>query len=431
VFGRGGEEALALAEAGIPFEVVPGVSSAIAVPAYAGIPVTQRGMAGSVALIVGHRSAAEGDTAEQKAAPLVEADTRVYLMGVQNLPAIVESLLQSGCAADTPVAVIAQGSLPGQRVVCGTLGTIVERAAAIQPPAITVVGRVVELAEKLSWFGASPRKPLFGVRILNTRPLEARSRADLNDQLSRLGAEVLDLPCIQVAPAPDLTALDGSIQRLAEAAQPGIDKRIQTPPWDWIVFTSANAVDFFLGRLLEQGYDARILAGVRLGAVGEETSRRLGEYHLKADFIPSQYTGVTWAAEVEELDGKRVLLPRSGIAPDDLVQALERRKAVVQTVTAYTVVSAEVDESILRRLLDGDVDVVVLFSGSAVQGLREMVQRAAGAEQVVRVLSKPTLACVGPSTAKAVQKAGLKAGIIAEKYTVNGVVEALVKWRAP
>jgi uroporphyrinogen III methyltransferase/synthase len=424
VFGRGGEEALALVEAGIPFEVVPGVSSAIAVPAYAGIPVTQRGMTASVAFITGHRSQDIDDIAAALDCAALSAGTRVFLMGVTNLPAIVQRMLESGCSPDTPAAVIQEGTTSRQKVVEGTLANIVERSAGIQPPAITIVGEVVRLREHLRWFDLPRIRPLLGLRVLNTRPQESLGRDDLDERLSNLGAEVLNLPATRIVPPPDPAGLEWAIRALAQAVA-------GEPAYDWIVFTSANAVQYFFERLLALGYDARRLSGVKLGAVGKATAAALADYHLIADFVPSRFTGLDWAAEVGDLSGQRVLLPRSEIAPPDLVQALQAKGAQVETVIAYSVAPAEPDSQALQALIDGQIDVIALFSPSAVRGLLSMLEAAIGKEPALDLLNRLTVACVGPTTARAAQEAGLQVGLVARQHTVEGLVESLIEWRAP
>jgi uroporphyrinogen III methyltransferase/synthase len=422
VFGRGGEEALALVDAGIPFEVVPGVSSAVAVPAYAGIPVTQRGMAASLAVITGHRSQGIDDIAGALDCAALSAGTRVFLMGVTNLSAIVQRMIESGCSPDTPAAVIQEGTTSHQKVIEGTLENIVERAAEIQPPAIAIVGEVVRLRQKLRWFDLPQARPLLGLRILNTRPQASLDRDDLDERLANLGAEVLNLPATRIVPALDPSGLESAIHRLAQAAgQPG--------GYDWIVFTSANAVQFFFERIFALGYDARILPGVRLGAVGKATAQALAGYHLRADFTPTRFTGLDWAAQVGDLGGQRVLLPRSEIAPPDLVQALQAKGAQVETVVAYSVAPAEPDLQILQELIENKLDLAVFFSPSAVRGSIGMLEPACGREGALATLNRLTTACVGPTTSHAMEQAGVRVNLVAAEHTVEGLVEALVRWR--
>jgi len=416
VFGRGGEEALALVEAGIPFEVVPGVTSAVAVPAYAGIPVTQRGLAGSLTIIAGHRSMPETDVASWSPADL-RADTLVFLMGVQNLPAIVDALLESGRPANTPVALIQQGTLPAQKVVTGTLADILQHSDSIQSPAITVVGEVVRLRDQLAWFEANAARPLLGLRILSTRPFE--SGPALTQRLAQLGAEVLEAPAFRVIPAEDTTELDHQIHALAGRGH-----------LDWILFTSVHAVTFFFQRVLGLGYDLRILAHCGLGAVGEATARALTAFHLKADFIPSTYRGLDWVAQVGDLAGKRVLLPRSAIAPSDVPEALQRSGATVEAPVAYSVAPMDTGDEIVQALSHSGIDWITFFSPSAVRSLLDSLSKTFGYQQALAILKKSRIACIGPTTAAEVDRIGLQADLIAEEYTVDGLVEALVKWRA-
>ncbi len=416
VFGRGGEEALALVEAGIPFEIVPGITSAVAVPAYAGIPVTQRGLAGSMMIIAGHRSTPDSDVAAFNPNNL-SADTLVFLMGVHNLPDIVDALLRSGRSVDTPVALIQQGTLPSQKVVTGTLANILQQSNSIQPPAITIVGEVVRLREKLAWFDRQAERPLLGLRILNTRPIE--SSPALSQRLRQLGAEVLEMPAFQVIPAQDYAELDRLIHSLAGGSN-----------WDWILFTSANAVTYFLQRLFSLGYDLRILAHSGLGAVGKATAQALSNFHLNADFIPSKFSGLDWVAEVADLAGKRVLLPRSAIAPSDVPDELLRRGAYVEAPVTYSVASTEADADVLNAFSSGIIDWITFFSPSAVRGLLDILTKGFGRQQALTLLKQSKTACIGPTTAAEVDKVGLHADLVAEEYTLDGLVETLIKWRA-
>jgi uroporphyrinogen III methyltransferase/synthase len=417
VFGRGGEEALALVEAGIPFEIVPGVTSAVAVPAYAGIPVTQRNLVTSFAIMTGHRAEESRRLRPKVDCSDVHADTRVFLMGVHNLDAIVKGLSDNGCPGDTPAAVISQGTTPQQAVVVGALADIVEKAAAIEPPAIIIVGEVVRLREQMRWFDHPARRPLLGLRILNTRPEESGGLDELTAALAGLGAEVIEQPAFRLVPPPDPEPLDAAIRRLAGGG------------YDWILFSSANAVRFFFARLEAAGFDTRILAGVKIGATGSATGEALAGYHLKADFIPSRFSGADWAVEAGDLAGRRVLLPRSEAGMAGTVQALVERGAEVDAVTAYAPVPAEPEPEALAALLAGSVDLAVLFSPSAVRGLLEMLEQAAGPERMADLKRGLQTACIGPTTAAAAAGAGLQVAVVPKTYTVEGLVEALKQWR--
>jgi uroporphyrinogen III methyltransferase / synthase len=445
VFGRGGEEAQALVDAGIPFEVVPGVTSAVAVPAYAGIPVTQRGLTTSLAVITGHRSQDITDGLATLDCAAMSAGTRVFLMGVNNLPGLVARMIESGCSPETPAAIIEQGTTPHQKVRVGTLADIVERAADIRPPAITVVGEVVRLRQQLAWFEDLQRRPLLGLCILNTRPSDAgdprqaRGVDDFSRRLAALGAETLDLPATRLLPSVEGGDLDAAIRHMAGCGRDEAgENRVSHPgcTFDWVLFTSANAVRFFFARLCSLGYDARILSGARLGTVGSATVSALAEQHLRTDFVPRRYTGLDWAMEAPALEGKRILLPRSEIADEALLHALQQRGARVEAVTAYRVAAATPEPQALQSLMDGQVDVVALFSPSALRGLLAMLegQRPPGTIQppgdwAAAILNRQAVACVGPTTAQAAQQLGVRVDVTAQPFTADGLVEALVQWR--
>lgn len=433
VFGRGGEEALALAEAGIPFEVVPGVTSAIAVPAYAGIPVTQRGLVSNLAIITGHRSNQAGDCVDRFDQCALQADTRIFLMGVHSLPEIVRRLLESGSSSETPVAVIEQGTTPAQKVAVGTLATILEQVAEIQPPAIIVVGEVVRLRDQLRWFDLPDRRPLLGLKVLNTRPKAISGRDALAERLESLGAQVLEMPAIKITPLAEHQELDRALEKIASAYQSwmqgGSNNASYHPAYDWILFTSANAVHYFLERLFSLGYDPRILAGARIGAVGKATAAKISEYHLAVDFMPSRFTGAAWAAEVKDIDGKTVLLPRSEIGTEEIVLGLEARGARVEAVSVYSVQPCKVDQAILDQLSEGGVEVIVFFSPSAVRSTIQQLVDAFDDERAYAILQRCTIACVGPVTSRAAREAGLRVDLMAQEFTVEGLAEALTQWR--
>ena len=447
VFGRGGEEAEALARAGLPFEVVPGVTSAIAAAAYAGIPITHRDAASSFAVFTGHRRSDAGEQAAcQPAAGQpagASADTLVFLMGMGNLPTIVDDLLAAGRSADTPVAVVSHGTWPQQRTVTGSLGDIVGKVAAanIGAPAAVIAGDVVRLREHLRWFDLPDRRPLLGLRILNTRP--AHEGAGLTRRLAGLGADVIALPAARIGPPADGGPLDEALHRLA-AGNAG------APAYDWIAFTSAIAVTAFFERLLSlptqytaslapapqassgPQYDVRCLAGVRLAAVGPATARALAGYGLAPDLVPDQGTGTRLAAAMPDVSGKRVLLPRSDQALPDLPAGLAARGAQVAEVVAYSVTAAgkpaaDAGPLALETIRAGGIDVALFCSPSALRGMATML----GGEPLDRALSGAAIACIGPTTAAAAQEMGLHTSIMPGpgEYTTEGLVAALVDWR--
>ena len=413
VFGRGGEEALALAEAGISFEIVPGVSSAVAVPAYAGIPVTHRGTAASFAVFTGHREDKSQISTPQKNGgqalnhQLSRADTLVSLMGVENLENIVASSLAAGYAWETPAAVIRWGTTPQQETVVGTLGDIVERSQGLGPPAVLVVGQVVALREKLRWF---EHRPLFGKRILVTRAHEQAS--ELSALLISLGAEPIEFPVIKILPADDTTPLDAALTR----------------HYDWVIFTSVNGVKAVWVRLQAMGRDARALGGTRLCAIGPATSKELATHGLRADFVPAEYVSEAIITGIGNVAGQRILLPRADIARETLADGLRQKGALVDQVTAYRTVTADAQDpqaqDIRAMLESGQIDAITFTSSSTVRGfvksqVSNPLKRASLKSQM------PVIACIGPVTAQTARELRLPVEVVAQEYTLEGLVAAL------
>ncbi|MBN1262445.1 MAG: uroporphyrinogen-III C-methyltransferase [Anaerolineae bacterium] len=410
VFGRGGEEALALVEAGLPFEVVPGVTSAIAVPAYAGIPVTHRGVAASFAVITGHRraefeNAEDGDALGLDWEGLAGIDTLVFLMGLGALSLIAAQLLKAGRSPETPVASIRWGTTPDQEVVTGTLVDIAERvkAAGLRPPAITVVGEVAALREKLCWFDA---RPLFGRRVLVTRASAQASR--LSAQLRQVGANPVEFPTISINPPEDWGQLDAAIERLST--------------YDWVIFTSANGVRFFWERLEQAGKDARAFAGVRLAVIGPATAEALKQHGLQADLMPEKFVAEAILEAFGQVKGQHILLPRADIARETLAEGLVEAGAQVDEIDAYHTGPGETDkaEEIRRMVAAGDIDVITFTSSSTV---RNFVAALAPLPDLPESL---TVACIGPITADTAREVGLPVHVVAEDYTIDGLVESLV-----
>jgi len=404
VFGRGGEEALALLRANIPFVVVPGVTSALAVPAYAGIPVTHRGMVRSFAVVTGHRcdeGQAVGGGEFDGGFP--SADTLVFLMGVSNLKAIVGRLLETGWAEGTPAALVGWGTTSRQATLVGTLADIVEKASDMQPPAVFVVGPTVGLRDSLSWF---EHLPLFGKRVLVTRAREQAS--SMAAKLMALGAEPLILPSIAILPPESTEELDGALQRLHE--------------FDWVVFTSANAVRLVWDRVNALGLDARAFAGVRLGAIGSATGAAMLGRGLRADFVPQRHTSEAMVTEIGSVRGQRILLPRSDIAPPDLAEGLGQKGAEVEAVVAYRTAPARPQPEILEELAQGQVDIATFTSSSTVANLSVLVAPRSLGE----VLEGCFVACIGPVTTSTARQLGVRVDLVAEVHTVDGLVEALV-----
>jgi uroporphyrinogen III methyltransferase / synthase len=414
VFDRGGSEALFLHEQGVRFEVVPGVPAGIAVPGYAGVPITYPGGGDTLTFIRGHED--EGKTrASIDWASLARLDgTIVCYAGPQQLPTILNSLLDHGHPPDDSAAVVYDGTLPTQHTLTGSLEEV---AKAIEHsderrPAILVVGRVAALREHLRWFDA---RPLFGKRVLVTRPRE--QAADLSERLEAMGAEAIEAPMIRIVPPEDRGPLDEACARAGT--------------FDWIVFASVNAVDAFIERLLAGPQDLRALKGVKLCGVGPATAERLARHGLKVDLTPAEYRaeGVLRAlSEAGEVRGLKVLLPHADIGRELVAEELRKQGADVTAIVAYRTVAAEAeregDPDIYRMLLEHRIDVVTFASASAVRGF----VHALGAEPAADLLSATVVACIGPVTAEAASQFNIKTRIMPAVYTIPALVDAIVEY---
>ncbi|HYM14663.1 MAG TPA: uroporphyrinogen-III C-methyltransferase, partial [Dehalococcoidia bacterium] len=390
VFGRGGEEAEALVAAGVPFEILPGVTSAIAAPAYAGIPVTHRALASSFAVITGHEHPAKDGSSIDWEHLARGVDTLIFLMGTGRLAEIAGQLVAHGRPPATPAAVIEWGTLPRQRTVAGTLATIAAdvAAAGIGPPAVTVVGEVAALRDHLRWFDA---RPLFGKRVLVTRT--RRQASELSRALAAQGAEPVELPTIEIVPRVDASALAAAIEAL------------RTSAYQWCVFTSANAVELFAGHLRDAGLDARAFGRARIAAIGPGTADALARAGLRADVVPPTFVAESLldALSSRVLRGARVLLPRAEGARTVLVDGLAALGARVDELTLYRAgLPREQDAEALRRLRAGEIDIATFASSSSVRNLVEML----GGD--VSPLRNVLIAAIGPVTAHAVRDAGLQ-----------------------
>lgn len=408
VFGRGGEEAEALQQAGVPFEIVPGISAGFAAAAYAGIPLTHRDFTTSLGLVTGHENPEKkvSNLDWQKLATGV--GTLVFYMGMANLELIVEQLLGHGRSPKTPAAVIRWGTTPRQQTVAAPLGEIARkvRAADLKPPAVIVVGEVVALRDKLRWFD---NRPLFGRRILVTR--SRRQAAELVGRLQAAGAEALCLPAIAIAPPPDWRDLDEAIARLADT--------------DLLVLTSANGVEAFFARLAAAGLDSRALHDVTLVAVGPKTAAALAGHGLRADLVPADHRaeGIVDLLRREGVAGKRVLYPRSSLARDLIARELTEAGALVADPVAYCTRPAEEDGDRLRQLLTGSrVDAVTFTSSSAVDFFLDLL--GDGGEELLRNVA---VASIGPLTSASVRQRGLVVAIEAETPTTEALVAALTE----
>jgi uroporphyrinogen III methyltransferase/synthase len=408
VFGRGGEEAEALHAAGVPFEVVPGVTAALGAAACAGIPLTHRHASSAVAIVTGHENPAKGEPGVDWAALARFPGTLVIYMGLGRLEAIARTLIVEGKPADTPAAVVESCTTGSQRTVTAPLGEIAATvaAAAIAAPALTIIGDVVWLRSQLAWF---EQRPLHGRRVLVTRP---RGQAGpLLARLEQLGAVPLLLPTVEIRPPADWGPVDRAIAGLAD--------------YQWLVFTSVNGVHAFVGRLLELGRDLRALGGVRLAAIGPATAEALRGYHLVPDLVPATFRSEDLAAAlVPQVAGQRVLLARADRGREALNQLLGA-VARVEQVAVYSQVDAVAAEAgVLDALRRGEVDFVLLTSSNIVRALARLLDDPCQAR--LRE-GRPGVVSISPVTSAAVLELGWPVAAEAKVFTVPGVIEALLQ----
>ena len=398
IFGRGGEEAEMLADAGVPFEAVPGVTSPLGIAAYAGVPLTHRGRSTSVSFVAGHEvGAVDWKTVGQ-------ADTLVIFMGMSAFAEIARELIAAGRSPETPAIAVRWATRPDQQSIAGTLASLPQLIAGggMKPPATIVVGEVVRLREKLNWF---ERLPLFGRRIVNTRP---KGQADaLTFRLKALGAEVIEMPTISIQPAADYGPLDAALGELAS--------------YDWLIFTSANGVRFFLERLDASATDLRSLRA-RICAIGPATRAAIEALHLKVDLMGREYVaeGLLEAFSAYDLAGRRVLLPRAAVARDLVPVELARRGAHVDVVEAYRTAAPEGAAEHAAKVFGGGrkPGCITFTSSSTVQNFVEV----AGAEALAGV----KVASIGPVTTATARRLGIAVDVEARMYTVDGLVDAVL-----
>ena len=409
IFGRGAEEAEALFKAGISFEIVPGVTSAIAAAAYAGIPLTHRKLASTLAFVTGHEDPDKEETGINWSSLATGIGTLVFFMGLKNLPNIVKSLIDHGKSPDTPIALIRWGTTPGQKTVSGTLDTIVEKArvAGLKAPAIIVVGEVVNLRKTLKWF---EDRPLLGKRIVVTRARQQAS--DLVRLLSDQGAECLEYPTIKIMPPKDPEPLKQAVENLSA--------------YDWIVFTSVNGVIYFFEQLFAAGKDVRALGRMQTAAIGPATAERLLEFGLTSDIVPETYRAesVVQAFEKVKLKGMKILLPRARKARPILPQELTKMGATVDEIPAYeTLKVVENTDDLVCKLKDNQIDLITFTSSSTVKNFKALLP----AENFTELIQGVTIASIGPITSDTAEKLGFDVHITAESYTIAGLVEAILQ----
>ena len=405
IFGRGGEEAEALARAGIPFEVVPGVSSGSAAPAYAGIPLTHRDYGPTVAFVAAQQDPTREDPLLDWGRISSAADTLVFFMGARSLRQVVEQLTRHGRSRSTPVALIRWGTCPAQEVVTGTLGSILDGTGPMAPPTLIVVGEVVRLRERLRWFD---NRPLFGKRVLITRPRQQAQ--DFRRALELLGATAISFPTVEVREPGSW----GSLDRALEA----IDQ------YDWLIFTSVNGVRYFFQRYFRHHPDIRQLKGVRIAAIGPATRRAVCDFNLAVDTLPSDYQaeGLVESLRGKVVKGARVLLPRARVAREVLPSQLRRQGARVDVVEAYRTGPPDNAQSRWAQVLQEAAPHMVVFtSSSTVTNLAGLSRPRPLAESLQGV----AVACIGPITAGTARDLGLQVNIVPEKYTTASLIESM------
>jgi uroporphyrinogen III methyltransferase / synthase len=410
LFGRGGEEALALRAKGIPFEIIPGISSAIAVPAYAGIPVTHRGIASSFQVIAGHKDDnKEISDAEWKKISC-NSDTLIFLMGMDNIDEIAKKLIIFGKTPVTPVAVIGNGTRPDQVTVVGSLSDIARKVhkSRISSPAVIIIGEVVNLRGELSWYD---NRPLSGKRVLVTR---AKHQAGVFcNLLEEKGAQPFLLPVIQIETAIDKRTLDEAIANLSN--------------YHWLLFTSENGVAIFFDYLAGNNLDIRILGEIKVGVIGPVTAKAVRNRGIIPDFIPVEYTGRGMISGLRKLNisGQRFLILRADIADDELSKGIQKYGGNVHIIPIYQTLPVKTG-STHKNVLDcvKNVDVITFTSASTVIGLMKMIS------DKIHLIRYCKIACIGPKTAQAAEKAGLHVDIIAKKHTILGLLTAIENYYA-
>lgn len=405
VLGRGGEEAESLADNQVPYDIVPGITSAVAVPAYAGIPVTHRGLSSSFAVITGHEADSKTESSINWEKLATAVDTLVILMGMQNLAATIIKLIEHGRSPQTPVAVIQEGTSPQQKTATGTLIDIIDKVTeqGITSPAIVIVGEVVTMRQKIGWFD---NRPLFGKRVLVTR---ARHQASsLCKLLEERGAEPIELPAIDIRPLADTGELDRAIGNLRH--------------YQWLVFTSTNGVEAFFQRLFSLKQDARALHGLKIGAIGLTTAELLETKGVAPDYIPDTQNNRGFVSGLSDwkITGQNFLLPRADIADEELTRGIRELGGEPDDIAAYITVSATNERERVREILVSDtIDVITFTSSSTVSNLMAVFNDEKPA------IDNPKIACIGPKTAETAEKAGLRVDIIAGEQTIPGLVAAI------
>jgi len=412
IFGRGGEEAEVLVKAGIPFEVVPGVTSAIAAPAYAGIPLTHRDYTATVAFITGNEDPAKEQSNIDWAKISTGIGTLVFLMGIGNIEAIAAELIKHGRSPDTPAAVIHRGTVSAQKSIEAKLSNIaaVAKKENIKPPGIIVVGDVVRLRHELNWF---EKRPLFGKKIIVTRAREQASQFLAG--LTELGAECIEFPTIKVVPPLSWEEMDKAIQNLED--------------YRWLIFTSVNGVDYFFRRLYELGMDVRSIRDAKVAAIGPKTAEAVKGHGINPDLVPDEYRAesVIEAFKGHDLQRVNILLPRAQEAREILPEELRKMGARVDVVEAYRTIMPEEDAHKLTAMLEnGEIDMATFTSSSTVLNFLSMFRDKR--LNLLQWMEKVAVACIGPITAKTAEDNGIKVTLSPEEYTMDALTTAIVEY---
>ncbi len=407
VFGRGGEEAESCADAGVPFEVVPGITSAIAGPAYAGIPVTHRSSASSFSVVTGHEDSEKNESRIRWNHLAHGTDTLIFLMGVENLSQIVDELVAAGRSPETPIALIRWASWPRQETLVTTLSSVVKDVAerGFKAPAVTVVGEVVNRRDKLRWFD---KKPLFGKRIMVTRAREQASV--LSEMLRERGADPVEFPLIRIKPLTEYAILDSTLSSLES--------------YRWVVFTSANAVRIVFERLFLAGRDTRAFASCRIAAIGPATAEALGVCGLRPDYLPSESVAESVVEGWPDADvrGHKILLPRAKVARELLPDRLRELGATVDVVPAYdTVLDLQGADAIRAQFAAREIHAVTFTSSSTVTNFAESM----GPDEAIRLLEGTLVGSIGPATSRTASEAGIRVDFEAAEHSIPGLVRAL------
>jgi len=412
VFGRGGEEAEELAKNGIEFEIVPGVSSAVAAPAYAGIPITHRAYSSSFAVIPGYEDTTKEESAIDWSKLATGAGTLIFLMAVKNIDLLTKKLIENGRSPDTPIAVIRWGTRPEQKTLVGTLGDMagLVKENEIKPPAVMVVGEVVRLRDALKWY---EKKPMFGHRVLVTR-----THCSGFEPLEELGAEIIEFPTIEIVPPEDYSGLDKAIDKIDS--------------YHWLIFTSGNGVKYFFKRLMTRGRDIRDLKGIKVCAIGTKTAAEIKRYGIKVDLMPDEFNAEGLIKAIQGIKvsrgrgvkGMKFLLPRAEKAREIFPEKVRELGGEIDVPVTYRTVKPEMHGKRLKRFLkEGRISIATFTSAATFNNFREII-----GEDADELLKDVTIAAIGPVTAKAIENSGLKIHIMPKQATIEAMVEEIIKW---